>query len=217
MKGLLIKDFKLMKNQKNFFLLIIVVSVLMAFSTENAAFIAGYLPFLCSLFTLSSISYDEYDNGSAFLFSMPISRRNYAVEKYAFGLLTGAAGWILAFVIAAVFGMLKHTASITDSICTSLVALPVILLALAMMLPLQLKFGGEKGRIVALGTVGFMMILSALIGKFAEAQHLDLTALFDRLSSIGYPSQIAAALILTVLLLLLSCRISISIMEQKEF
>ena len=34
---------------------------------------------------MSSISYDEFDNGNAFLFSLPITRKDYVLEKYIFG------------------------------------------------------------------------------------------------------------------------------------
>lgn len=91
MKGLLIKDIKLMLKQKNFFLMLIVIAVLMAYAVENASYIIGYLSVVGSLFTLSSISYDEFDNGNAFLFSLPITRKAYVVEKYGFGLILEAA------------------------------------------------------------------------------------------------------------------------------
>ena len=90
MKGLLIKDFKLMMMQKNFFLSIIAIAVVLTVFVKNPSFIIGYLTFIGSVFTLSTISYDEFDNGNAFLFSLPITRKLYALEKYVFGFLTGA-------------------------------------------------------------------------------------------------------------------------------
>ena len=69
MKGLLIKDFKLLKVQKNSFLLILCIAIGMEIFTNStsSSFIIGYLSFVATLFTLSSISYDEFDNGNAFL------------------------------------------------------------------------------------------------------------------------------------------------------
>ena len=82
MKGLLIKDFKLLKVQKNFFLLILCITIGMEIFTNSASssFIIGFLSFVATLFTLSSISYDEFDNGNAFLFSLPITRKSYVTE-----------------------------------------------------------------------------------------------------------------------------------------
>ena len=89
MKGLMIKDLKLMKAQKNFFLLILAVAVGMILFSEDVTFGLGFLTFVVSLFTLSTISYDEFDNGNAFLFSLPITRQTYVFEKYSLSLLLG--------------------------------------------------------------------------------------------------------------------------------
>ena len=73
MKGLLIKDFKLLKGQKNFFMAITAISIIMIIVSPGTSFPIGFLGFVGALFSLSSISYDEFDNGNAFLFSLPIT------------------------------------------------------------------------------------------------------------------------------------------------
>ena len=65
MKGLLVKDFKLMMLQRNFFLLILVIVIGMMAFTDDVVFPLGFLSFVVSLFTLSTISYDDFDNGNA--------------------------------------------------------------------------------------------------------------------------------------------------------
>ena len=74
MKGLLIKDFKLMKMQRNFFFVIVMISVGQALFSDSLSVPIGFATFVFPLFTLSTISYDEFDNGNAFLFSLPITR-----------------------------------------------------------------------------------------------------------------------------------------------
>ena len=66
MKGLLIKDFKLMKNQKNFLFVIFIGATASMLLSGFSSFLMGYFPFICSFFVLSTISYDEFDNGNAF-------------------------------------------------------------------------------------------------------------------------------------------------------
>ena len=105
MKGMLVKDFKLMKGQRNFFAVIAAMAVGMAIFMEEPSFIIGYMTFAGSLFTLSTISYDEFDNGNAFLFSLPISRKGYTVEKYQFGLIAGGVSWLFATVAAGIAGV----------------------------------------------------------------------------------------------------------------
>ena len=91
MKGLLIKDFKLMKNQKQFFLMILFFCIFFVVINGNPAFMISYLMVMCSFFTLSTISYDDFDHGMGYLFTLPVTRKIYVTEKYVFGLLTSAA------------------------------------------------------------------------------------------------------------------------------
>lgn len=102
MKGLLVKDFKLMMLQRNFFLLILVIVIGMMAFTDDVVFPLGFLSFVVSLFTLSTISYDDFDNGNAFLFTLPITRNDYVIEKYSLGLLFGCVAWILATVLGVI-------------------------------------------------------------------------------------------------------------------
>ncbi len=62
MKGLLIKDLLLLKNQQRFFLLFFLMSAGMLLADFNSVFVINYVTMIFSLFTLSSISYDEFDN-----------------------------------------------------------------------------------------------------------------------------------------------------------
>ena len=51
MKGLLIKDFKLMMMQKNFFAMIVVIAVVMTVFTDDIAFPLGFLTFVVSIYS----------------------------------------------------------------------------------------------------------------------------------------------------------------------
>ncbi len=54
--------------QKNFLLLILAIVIGMMIFTDDVIFPLGFLSFIVSLFTVSTISYDDFDNGNAFLF-----------------------------------------------------------------------------------------------------------------------------------------------------
>ena len=99
MKGLFVKDLKLMMLQKNFLLLILAIVIGMMIFTDDVIFPLGFLSFIVSLFTVSTISYDDFDNGNAFLFTLPITRNHYVSEKYFLGLLLGCMAWVLATVL----------------------------------------------------------------------------------------------------------------------
>ena len=102
MKGLLVKDFCIMKLQKTFFIMIFVMALVFAWSFKNPSYMVSFLTFISSIFVLTTISYDEFDNGYTFLFTLPVSRRIYVLEKYVFGLILGAGTWCVCTVIAAI-------------------------------------------------------------------------------------------------------------------
>ena len=69
MKGLLIKDFRLLKGQV-YFLLIVTGCVIVFMINGSEAFGVAYVCSMVALLSLTTVSYDEYENGSAFLFTL---------------------------------------------------------------------------------------------------------------------------------------------------
>lgn len=217
MKGLLIKDFKLMKMQKRFFILILLVGVVITFSSYDVAFTTGFMAFVSSLFSISSISYDEFDNGNAFLFSLPISRRTYAVEKYIFGAILGCCAWMLAVIITTLVGFLKGIHPDADTWLSAFLILSMMFVILALMLPFQLKFGGERGRIVLIGCLALLVVVVGLAVNGLELIGIDLLAILDAMPAVHAGLTSACVLIIALLLLGFSCLISIGIVQKKEF
>lgn len=215
MKGLLIKDFRLLWGQKNSFFIIIVISIGMTAFYSNPSFVLFYLPFLISMFTLSTISYDEFDNGNAFLFTLPISRAGYTVEKYCLALLLGGGSLVLALLLTLPFGSGKGIA-LGELMLTAVIVLPTVILIQAVTIPFQLKFGAEKGRIAMLGAIGFLGVCCVAAVKVCQMLGVDLLDILDNLSGIGMGVLIAVVFAVVLAILLVSVRISIRIMTRKE-
>ena len=217
MKGLLIKDFKLLKGQKNFFMAIVAISLIMIITSPGTSFPIGFLGFVGSLFSLSSISYDECDNGNAFLFSLPITRKDYVLEKYIFGLISGITSLLLGTVISLIAIGIAKTGSFNEIFITAGSLFPTILLILSIMLPFILKFGGEKGRIAIIGVMGFIFVIGLLIIKATEFMGIDLYALLKKLPQFEPLVYIILFLLLSVVILGISYLISLTILKKKEF
>ena len=59
MKGLLIKDYKLLMLQKKIFLLMLLIAICMNYAKQdNPGFIIGYLTFFAALMANTTLSYD---------------------------------------------------------------------------------------------------------------------------------------------------------------
>lgn len=217
MKGLLIKDFKLMKGQKNFFMVIVVISLIMTITSPSTSYAIGFLGFIGSLFTLSSISYDEFDNGNAFLFSLPITRKDYVLEKYAFGLVTGMASLLLGTIISLITVIITNTGDFNEILITACTFIPIMLFILSIIIPFQLKFGGEKGRIAILCVMGFVFIIDVLLVKIIEFMGIDLYTLVKNFPQFSTQVYILLFLLFSIIVLTISYYVSLLIMKKKEF
>lgn len=217
MKGLLIKDFKIMSSQKNFFVLIFVIVLGMMILNEDVAFPLSFFSFIMSLFVLTTISYDDFDNGNAFLFTLPINRKMYVNEKYILATLLGGGSWILVTFLAAIISTLKANLPISDLITIAFFILPIIILMQAVMIPFHLKYGGEKGRIAMIGTFGALGVIGIILVKGARLLFdVDLINIFNTLNTLSMSVLILIALIFALICILVSLKVSFTIMKHKE-
>lgn len=219
MKGLLIKDFKLMLNQKNFFILIVLIlGATACFLDFDYYFLIGYFMFICSLFTISTISYDEFDNGNAFLFTLPFSRSRYVEEKYCFGILAGTCSWFLSFVITTIIQMINSNNFIfSDWMLSTLVMLPIMFVMLAILIPFQLKYGSENGRIAIIIFLGVGFVVCYLLANLLAQSQINFNSLISFINNVDPLIILLIIFAICLAILFVSMKISKRIVLKKEF
>ncbi len=211
MKGLLIKDFKMVKAQKRFFFLIITIAILLAFGMNNISFLYGYLGFMLPNFAVSTIGYDEYNNGSSFLFTLPITRADYVAEKYILIMLLGAMSVVLDIIITITWGFLRDI-SVPERLAEIPIILSFFFVILSIMVPIQLKFGSEKGRFAFAISIGIIILLGFAVLTLTNVAEAGFN--IDSLPSISITT-IAIGIAITALVT--SYAISLRTMNKKEF
>ena len=215
-KGLMVKDFQLMKSQmKLFFIVLTVWGVIMA-SSRNMTFFVGYSALLCSFMLISTFSYDAFENGNAYLFTLPVSRRDYIFEKFVLGFLLATVPFLLSSAVSWVVLVINRSGMHFGEYCLSVApALPLAYLLLAVEIPLQVKFGQEKSRIVSFLMIGGISVAMGMAGVLTEQVGVDGARVISNIAGLGIGGVIALAVV--ILLVLLSYRISCRIIEKKEF
>lgn len=218
MTGLLIKDWKLFKNQGRYFLvlLIIALAILFAGSKNYSPFVCSYFTWMAAYFTLSTISYDEYDNGMSFLMTLPVSRRIYVKEKYAMCiLLTGCAWLIFTGIDMLFFNFTSTSEEMLEMLATQPVLLSVTFIFISVSLPLFLKYGPEKGRIMAFGIFCVLALAIIILAKMDiginEMKMLDALSVRQPFIITG----ICAAACLGIIGI--SYMVAVKLMEYREF
>ena len=209
MKGLLVKDFHLLMQRKSFFFLLAVLTVFMSFTMEGTLFAVGWVTMLMGIVSFSTIAYDEYDNCLPFLMSLPATRRDYAAGKYLFSIISGFAGWIFAAVVKLIISLMQ-----SEFGTSILVFLPLLLILLSCCIPVELKWGAEKGRMYLLVIYGiFFALLAAGIRFLPEAPAF----LAKMAAGLSFPIAVCLIFILSFLIFAVSLSLSIRIMQRKEF
>lgn len=218
MKGLFIKDLKLLKNQKSFILIFAAVIVIYLFTDITAMAAIGYATFVGTMFVMSTISYDEYDNGNAFLFTLPFSRKSYVREKYLFALVTGGVSWLVSTIVSVICDSVRDdTMIISDYISSSLFIAAVFFIIISIILPVQLKFGGNRGTIAMFLSVCIASLIIYIAAQGLNFFDIDILAMFDALQSVSLLAFSLISLAIAAVCFMISMRISIKIIEKKEF
>lgn len=218
MKGLIIKDFMLLKNQKRFFLIMIIIGAFMIFTGVDAAFISSYITFLVANVALSTISYDDYENSAPYLFSLPVTRKGYVSEKYVFSILCVAGSWLASMLLVWVYMLLKNQQTEKEFWASGAICAAIAILFVSICLPLWLKLGAEKGRLAVLIIAIAGLTLAVLLSKVLNTE-IVIPVLKDFVAFIeGNPLLSLFCFVASVMLILaISYVFSLEIVKKKEY
>lgn len=207
-----------MKNQKMFFIVIAIMAVVFGYMMDTGSFIVGYGTFIISLFVISTISYDEFNNGFTFLFTLPVSRNDYVKEKYLFAFCLSGIACLVATLLSILFEMLKgNELLILESLLSSMAVLMAALVLVMIIIPVQLKFGQNKGNIAVVLVVGIAFVIGYLIIKLFEFLNVDIANIINWFSQLGVTGTVLIAMVIVAIIGIVSYQISSRIMLKKEF
>ncbi len=221
MRGLLEKDFRLTLTRKQTILIFFVMALVMSFSMDGS-FTIGYLTMLSSIVAIGTLSYDEYDNGYAFLMTLPFDRKTYVLEKYLFSFLMTAGAWCVGAVLyfAGSFvspGSGKAVGQLVGELPMLLALIPVLYLSAAVMIPIRLKYGSEKSRTVLFIIFGIIAVLIFGINNLPDGLANPFSQLAQTLEGLSPAVILLTLFAVSAVLSGVSCLWSIRIMENKEF
>lgn len=215
MKGLLIKDLQLIKNQKQFLGLTAVISIIFTLYYDNMLFTITYMTAMLSLASISTISYDQHANGMSFLMTLPASRSDYAKEKYLLMLLVMGVSLVISLLLVSVKFFLHDLPLEEDQLSGALLgSILCTILIHSIMIPLNLKFEAEKSRLAMFVVMGVVYAIAFASLSLLRYFHIDVDALLQK------AAPVSAGIILFVILaglLVISFLLSLRIMKRKDF
>lgn len=217
MKGLLVKDFRLMKINIKSILMIMLMALgynIIA-GNEVAATMTGMITFIFGNIAMNSVAYDEADNGFSYIMTLPFSKKTYVIEKYIFTLLATMIGGILSILISFIFSK-----NLKESFATTAVVEIMVLLMASIILPIYIKFGIEKARNYMYVIYGMIIIGVFMLAKYAKSMMVNnsyIGKIFMKITTMDLLYVVLAGLAIALIVYMFSMIISINIMKKKEF
>ena len=209
MKGLLIKDFKLLKAKKGFFILTFILALGFAIVGNNFAYSLNFIMTTIPVFTINTISYDEFDNSNAFMFSLPFSRKMFVFEKYILALILTIASMLLGFASCFILCFLDSTPFFKNMIILAFRNLLIVIFMLSIGMPFQFISNKKNSQIVLVIFIIFLLTMGVIMVRILSLYNITL----NNLSILD----LGIVVMIIMLCLLMSIKISISILNKKDF
>lgn len=184
MKGLLIKDYLLLKKQLKTCLMFIFVAFFTAYSGHNLSISFLFLAFFSVSIANQTLFYDQEKHGIEYILSLPISKKTYILEKQLLSLLMSLISLLIASVGSILFQMVIPVQfnGILFIICISLV---VATFYSSLMIPFCIRYGTEKARILIMGFVLLIMAIGFFFIKSGNS--VDSFEILNRILSLQSP------------------------------
>lgn len=216
MRGLLEKDLRLTIQKKQTIVVFVVVALILGIS-GSGTFAVVYFTLLAGIMASGTLSYDEFDNGLEFLMTLPIDRKTYVREKFLFSTAASAAAWCISLVLFLVSEIARGgKVEVLEKLPVLFIVLPTMATFATIILPLQLKFGTEKGRVFLYVLFGGLALLFATVKNLFLPSSEGAMTVINNLQGMPMWSVMIVIIAFCVLVEFISYICSVRIMQNKE-
>ncbi len=224
MRGMLIKDIRFLLNQKASLIIFLGLGLYFMIGGNDVTLALAYCTMMVAIFTTSSISYDSYNHGMAFLLILPVQRKTYAVSKYIFcltvvvamGILLSVTAWLVS-LFGGAMTVAEEAVSLSGLVVGVLTSVSMAMIMAAIMIPIYLKFGAEKSRYALAIVMGVVLAAGFVMEKVSGNVAVEVMDQVNRLQELSEMQVMAVILLLAAVVVAVSMLISIKIMEKKEY
>ena len=216
MKGLIIKDLCVLKNQMKTLLLVLAFFIIFSIINENATFILFLVPFYMIMILITTFNYDEFNKWDSYCNSLPLSRKEIVKSKYilfnATSLIVLIVGILASFIIP---NFIENTTF--ESLFASIIGVAFgICLVISLLIPFYYKFGSSKGRIMLFLCIVILALIIGMITSLDIFNNKELMNLLNSLNNLSIGMITLLLIILTSIVMSISYYISVRIYKNKE-
>ncbi|WP_285394621.1 ABC-2 transporter permease [Lysinibacillus sp. fls2-241-R2A-57] len=208
MAGLILKDLMTIQRQIKAQALVLIFFLFISIFMQQALMLFTIIIFVVTFQAITALTYDEQSSWDKYANTLPISKGDIILSKYILSIVLLIFGLILALPIVFIIHRFTNNWASTEFFLTFNLIVTLAFCMLALLLPIYIKFGSNKGRMVL---IAFCFIPSFLFSLLNE--HLpDMPLALSDLKQYMFLAPFAGLLILW-----LSSLISTAIYKRKEF
>ncbi|MCM1119589.1 MAG: ABC-2 transporter permease [bacterium] len=153
MKSLILKDLYNIGHNVKSMLFVLVILAIAFFPTSGVVGYTVMCAVLCSMWIITTFSFDDISKWTRYAMVMPISRKELVGAKFIVLAVFGAVGSLIGTAGSLIGELLRgaHTltpAGIREQLFLTLIAWEISLIFGALSIPLVFKFGVEKSRLL---------------------------------------------------------------------
>lgn len=212
MRGLLLHDLVIMKKQGRSYLLFLLFFGFLGFASGNVTFFGSFLMVYSISFGTAVFTYHEQCNWDVYANTLPVSRKQIIGSVYLLNGLFLLAGGGMGLAIN-LLQFLRKEMLLGESLAMTGAVFAVGLLMVAVDIPLLLKFGCERARMILMGGYAVVFIAFIVMGKWLAGRGISFSGVTEG-AVYGFTIAVIAALFV---LLFVSYGLSLSIYRKKEF
>ena len=208
MAGLILKDLMTIQRQLKTQAFVLIFFLFISIFMQQGLMLFTIIIFIVTFQTLTALTYDEQSSWDKYANTLPISKGDIVLSKYILSILLMLFGLILALPIVFIIHRFTNNWASTEFFPTFNLLVTLAFCMLALLLPIYIKFGSIKGRMVLIALCFIPGFLFGLLKEYFP----DMTLTLSNLKQYMFFAPIAGLLILW-----LSSIISTVIYQRKEF
>ena len=161
MIGLIYKDLMVMRKTLALYMVIFVVYGYMGIAYDQGGLLIAMVLVMSSILPVSSIAYDERCKWDKIANTAPLSRKEIVMAKYLFAILPTVFSVAVCFVIY----LFDSRMPMTEKLIMCYMLTMGGMLYQALLLPVNIKFGAEKGRNIMLAILFVPVLLVVAVSN----------------------------------------------------
>ena len=188
MKGLLLKDWYMMKKYCRYYLFVSIGFIILSMMSSGNMFFVFYPCLLAGMIPVNLLGYDERSRWTEYVGTLPYTKTQIVSAKYLIGLFTQIAMLIVICIAQGVKMGIDGTFVLKEFLVLMMLLLVMASVASSLTLPFIFKYGVEKGRsayYVMIGVVCAGSIIATSIFKEGLQNEIQLNAVLPIACLVG--------------------------------